>query len=104
MSFLIYGANGYTGELTAREAVRRGQRPILAGRNAAVIEKLASELNCEARVFDLDAPKLDGVKALVEYMVMDVRARDLKVIPLCPFTKATLEKHPEWQDILKDPF
>jgi len=43
-------------------------------------------------------------KALVEYMVMDVRARGLKIIPLCPFTKATLVKHPEWQDILKDPF
>ena len=33
-----------------------------------------------------------------------VRARGLKVVPLCPFTKATLQKHPEWQDILKDPF
>ena len=43
-------------------------------------------------------------KALVEYMVMDVRARGLKVVPLCPFTNATLRKHPEWQDILKDPF
>jgi predicted GNAT family acetyltransferase len=43
-------------------------------------------------------------KALVEYMVHDVRARNLKVIPLCPFTKATLEKHPEWQDILQNPF
>lgn len=43
-------------------------------------------------------------KALVEYMVMDVRARGLKIIPLCPFTRATLEKHKEWQDILKDPF
>ncbi len=43
-------------------------------------------------------------KALVEYMVHDVRARGLKVIPLCPFTKATLEKHPEWQDILQNPF
>ncbi len=43
-------------------------------------------------------------KALVEFMVHDVRQRALKVIPLCPFTKATLEKHPEWQDILKDPF
>jgi predicted GNAT family acetyltransferase len=43
-------------------------------------------------------------KALVEYMVHDVRARGLKVVPLCPFTKATLQKHPEWQDILKDPF
>lgn len=43
-------------------------------------------------------------KALVEYMVHDVRARNLKIIPLCPFTNATLRKHPEWQDILKDPF
>jgi hypothetical protein len=43
-------------------------------------------------------------KALVEHMVMDVRARSLKVVPLCPFTRATLEKHKEWQDILKDPF
>jgi uncharacterized protein len=43
-------------------------------------------------------------KALVEYMVHDVRARGLKVVPLCPFTNATLRKHPEWQDILKDPF
>lgn len=43
-------------------------------------------------------------KALVEYMVHDVRARGLKVIPLCPFTNATLRKHPEWQDILRDPF
>ena len=43
-------------------------------------------------------------KALVEHMVMDVRARGLKIVPLCPFTRATLEKHKEWQDILKDPF
>ncbi len=43
-------------------------------------------------------------RALVEYMVHDVRARGLKIIPLCPFTNATLRKQPEWQDILKDPF
>jgi predicted GNAT family acetyltransferase len=43
-------------------------------------------------------------KALVDYMVHDVRARGLKVVPLCPFTSATLRKHPEWQDVLKDPF
>ncbi len=63
--WMIYGANGYTGELTAREAVRRGQRPILGGRNAAAIGSLARELGCEARVFDLDAPQLDGVKAVL---------------------------------------
>lgn len=32
-NWIIYGANGYTGELIAREAVRQGLKPTLAGRN-----------------------------------------------------------------------
>ena len=63
--WLLYGANGYTGELIAREAVRRGMRPVLAGRNKEVIEKLASELGCEARVFDLNKPDLSNVKLVL---------------------------------------
>jgi short subunit dehydrogenase-like uncharacterized protein len=51
--WLLYGANGYTGELIAREAVKRGQRPILAGRSAKRIAALARELQCEYRVFSL---------------------------------------------------
>jgi short subunit dehydrogenase-like uncharacterized protein len=35
--FLIYGATGYTGSLIAHEAVRRGRRPILAGRNTEAL-------------------------------------------------------------------
>lgn len=53
---LIYGANGYTGELVTREAVRRGFRPILAGRNAAALEKLAHELALPFRAFTLENP------------------------------------------------
>lgn len=30
-----------------------------------------------------------------------VRARGLKVVPLCPFIKAYIEKHAEYQDLLK---
>jgi short subunit dehydrogenase-like uncharacterized protein len=59
--WLIYGAYGYTGELIAREAVRRGHRPILAGRDAAKIEPLARELGCEWRAFALDAIDLRDV-------------------------------------------
>jgi short subunit dehydrogenase-like uncharacterized protein len=55
--FLIYGANGYTGDLIAREAVARGHQPILAGRNAAVLTTLAGELGLEQRVFPLDLPE-----------------------------------------------
>ena len=53
--WMIYGANGYTGELIAREAVRRGEKPVLAGRNATRIEALARQLGCQWRVFDLEA-------------------------------------------------
>ncbi|MCQ8896262.1 saccharopine dehydrogenase NADP-binding domain-containing protein [Limnobacter humi] len=53
MPWMIYGANGYTGELIAREAAKRGLRPILAGRNAATVEALAAELNLPSRSFGL---------------------------------------------------
>jgi short subunit dehydrogenase-like uncharacterized protein len=52
--WLIYGANGYTGELIAREAVARGMRPVLAGRSKQKIARLAAELDCPSAVFDLD--------------------------------------------------
>jgi short subunit dehydrogenase-like uncharacterized protein len=51
---MIYGANGYSGHLVAAEARRRGLNPVLAGRRADPIEKLAAELGLRIRVFDLD--------------------------------------------------
>lgn len=55
-NWMIYGANGYTGELIAREAKVRGLNPILAGRNEQAISALAEELGCAYRVFDLSDP------------------------------------------------
>jgi short subunit dehydrogenase-like uncharacterized protein len=52
--WMIYGANGYTGHLVAAEARRRGLNPVLAGRRAGPIEKLAAELGLPMKVFDLD--------------------------------------------------
>lgn len=40
-------------------------------------------------------------RALVERVVMDARAEGFKIIPLCPFAKATLQKHTEWQDVVQ---
>jgi short subunit dehydrogenase-like uncharacterized protein len=70
MMYLIYGANGYTGELIAREAVARGHAPILGGRNAAALARLAAELKLSYRVFALEDPAavdagLSGVSALL---------------------------------------
>jgi short subunit dehydrogenase-like uncharacterized protein len=52
-NWLIYGANGYTGTLIAKEAVSRGLRPVLAGRSQAVAE-MATRLGLPHRVFGLD--------------------------------------------------
>jgi short subunit dehydrogenase-like uncharacterized protein len=54
MTWLLYGATGYTGRLIARRALARGLRPVLAGRNAAKLVPLAAELGLEHRVFGLD--------------------------------------------------
>src|SRR5215212_6622386 len=63
--WMIYGASGYTGSLIAREAVARGERPLLAGRDAAKLEPLARELQCDWRAFDLSAPDLSGVELVL---------------------------------------
>ena len=54
MTFLLYGANGYTGELIARQAVANGLRPILAGRSEPPLAQLARELGLEHRVARVD--------------------------------------------------
>ena len=51
---LIYGANGYTGQLIVEECVRRGVRPIIAGRRAESLASLAATHGLETRVASLD--------------------------------------------------
>lgn len=55
-SWIIYGAYGYTGTLMTREALKRGHRPILAGRDAGRLQALAGASGLETRVFSLDDP------------------------------------------------
>lgn len=54
--WMIYGANGYTARLVAREAIRRGLTPVLAGRNAESVQQIAAELGLESRIFSLEQP------------------------------------------------
>ncbi len=53
---MIYGANGYAGELIAREAKKRNLSPILAGRNEKAVSALAGEMGLEFQNFSLDDP------------------------------------------------
>lgn len=63
-SWMIYGANGYTGRLIVAEAKKRGMTPILAGRNARSIDGLCAETGFESRIFMLD--DLAAVKQALE--------------------------------------
>ncbi len=53
-TFLLYGANGYTGQLIARYATQYNLQPILAGRKKELIEPLAIKLNLPFKIFSLD--------------------------------------------------
>ena len=54
--WMLYGANGYTGRLIIEEALKRGHRPLLAGRSAGPIEALAEETGLDHVVVDLGDP------------------------------------------------
>jgi short subunit dehydrogenase-like uncharacterized protein len=85
--WMIYGANGYSGALIAREAARRGHMPVLAGRSAAAIHALGQELGLETRVFDLPEPTaaragIDGM-ALVLHCAGPFSATSAPMIAAC---------------------
>ncbi|WP_307828611.1 saccharopine dehydrogenase NADP-binding domain-containing protein [Antrihabitans sp. YC2-6] len=61
---VLFGATGYTGKLTAAALVRRGEKPVLAGRNAGALASLSDELGgLPTAVADVAKPA--SVRALV---------------------------------------
>ena len=70
-AILLFGATGYTGRLTAHALARRGADFVLAGRNRAKLEALASDTgNPEIRIADVGdvdglTRALDDVRALI---------------------------------------
>ena len=60
-----------------------------------------------SKVFIVDHTEVDeslegkGVgKQLVQHAVDFAREKELKIIPLCPFTKGVIDKTPPYQDVL----
>ena len=51
MTYMIYGATGYTGRLAIRFAVEAGEGPLLAGRNPEKIAAVAREFDLEWTAF-----------------------------------------------------
>jgi short subunit dehydrogenase-like uncharacterized protein len=67
---MLYGAYGTTGRMILDEALRRGHRPLLAGRDPSRLAVLASELGLESLTLSLDSseratPALGGVSVVL---------------------------------------
>jgi short subunit dehydrogenase-like uncharacterized protein len=67
---LIYGGNGFTAALLAQEALARGLRPVLCGRDAERTKRAAGRFGVDYRVASLDAPRelataLRGVRVVI---------------------------------------
>ncbi|HEX2743905.1 MAG TPA: saccharopine dehydrogenase NADP-binding domain-containing protein [Streptosporangiaceae bacterium] len=56
VSWMLYGAAGYTGTLIAEHARQRGHQPVLAGRSAPGVTALAERLGLPCRELSLDDP------------------------------------------------
>jgi len=54
MSWILYGATGYTGRLLVAEAVRRGLQPVLAGRDASAVAAVADVHGLRSKSFTLE--------------------------------------------------
>lgn len=96
-SWLLYGANGYTGALTARLAVERGMRPILAGRREGAVTALAQSLGLEARVFGLESP--EAIAAGLEGVSVVLHAAGPFLRTARPMAKACLGARVHYLDI-----
>ena len=55
---LIYGSYGYTGALITEQAAAAGLSPTLAGRRAERVERQATDLGLDHRVFSLEHPRI----------------------------------------------
>ena len=47
----------------------------------------------------VEAPGLSPVE--VERLVADARSEGFTIVPLCPYIRARLPRHPEWADVMQ---
>jgi short subunit dehydrogenase-like uncharacterized protein len=95
--WMLYGANGYTGELIAREAVRRDLNPVLAGRAAAKLEQLAGALGLQARIFDLE--NATAVESCIDGAALVLNCAGPFSATAAPMMTACLAAHVHYLDI-----
>jgi short subunit dehydrogenase-like uncharacterized protein len=100
MAWVLYGATGYTGALLAEEAVRRGHRPLLAGRSEQKLRALAQRLGLPHQTVSLDDPP--ALRAAVSGSQVVLNAAGPFSITVPPMIDACLETGVSYLDISGD--
>jgi len=95
--WLIYGANGYTGQLIVAEAVRRGLRPVLAGRNASAVTSLGADHGLTVRTFDLN--DVTDISAALEDVSLVLNCAGPFSATAAPMLEGCLATHTHYLDI-----
>ena len=96
-TFLLYGANGYTGELITRYAVEQGMKPVLAGRNSIKVEELAKKHHLDYRVFSLE--ETSRLDAALQEVDMVLHAAGPFSLTSQPMVEACLRNRKHYTDI-----
>ncbi len=95
--WMIYGATGYTGALVAEEAVRRGHKPLLAGRSIAKLRPLAERLGLEYAAVGLD--DTEALEKAVGSVELVYNAAGPFVYTAAPILNACLQTGAHYLDI-----
>jgi short subunit dehydrogenase-like uncharacterized protein len=96
-NWLLYGAYGYTGKLIIKEALKKGYRPTLAGRDESKLIPLANRLNLPYEVFSLKNGNL-VIEKLKKYDLIFNAAGPFKYTSK-PIVKACLKTRTHYLDI-----
>lgn len=97
MNFIIYGANGYTGKLVVETAIKKGLKPVIAGRNEETLKAMAQKYSLKYRAFDLS--NIDTISSQIKDfdVVLNCAGPFSKTVK--PMVKACLQSNTHYLDI-----
>ncbi len=99
-TFVLYGANGYSGELIARFAAAYGLTPILAGRNKKVIKAMADRFSLPFRIASLE--DAGALREMLKDQRIVVNAAGPYDITAPPMIRACLDTGAHYVDLNGD--
>lgn len=98
---IVYGAYGFTGRLVAQEAVARGLKPRLAGRDAPRLRAVAEALGCEYTAVSVD--DATGLRALLQPATVVLHCAGPFVDTSAQMVQACLDTGTHYVDITGEP-